>query len=514
MSLTACVSIPHFALAFELAEHPMLRGLPVVIGGSPEERKAVVDCSPEAAAEGVRVGMPLRQVLAVCHGAVFLAGRPAVYQERFAAICGALREVSPIVEPESLGVCSIDLVGVIGLYGGVEGTVEAIERAVAGMLSPAGGAGVAYRAGTMHCAPTTGTGRMPTDQSKGVTDHGPNPPSTSSPETTRVTCPGQSPRFLVWRSRSDYDAPHPVPLPEGEGTVSLVSPETECFPYPGGSGQALPEAAQIALAPRIGIADGKFPARVAASAARPGRPCIIPIEETPAFLAPLSIDLLPITEAMRTRLLRFGIGRLGELAALPVTAVQAQFGPEGRRAWALAGGHERERPRYLPPVESIAQAITLPAPATGVATLRVALDHLLAQAFARPERRGRGVRQVRLLMRLEGASRWERTVTLKDPAIDHQAAARALRPLIEGVSLAGAVEEVAVELVGFAAESGRQEGLFPSKGKRLRQLAASLKQLKAQYRRPVLSQVVEVEPWSRIPENRMALIDYDPGGSE
>jgi DNA polymerase-4/protein ImuB len=244
--------------------------------------------------------------------------------------------------------------------------------------------------------------------------------------------------------------------------------------------------------------------------AEPGEPLIVPENETAAFLAPLSIDLLPVSEEMRARLARFGIGTLGELAALPVTAVQAQFGPEGRRAWALAGGAERERPVYQPPTESIAQALTFPAPATGVATLRIALEHLLAQAFARPERKGRGVRQVRILMRLEEGSRWERLVTLREPSIDHYATARSLFPLLDGLELSGAVEEMAIVLTGFAAEGGRQEGLFAEKGKRLRQLAASLKQLTARYQHPMLARVVEVEPWSRIPENRLALIDYDP----
>jgi len=37
-----------------------------------------------------------------------------------------------------------------------------------------------------------------------------------------------------------------------------------------------------------------------------------------------------------------------------------------------------------------------------------------------------------------------------------------------------------------------------------------VRQLKARYGRSPVAQVVEVEPWSRIPERRHALIDYDP----
>jgi DNA polymerase-4/protein ImuB len=41
-------------------------------------------------------------------------------------------------------------------------------------------------------------------------------------------------------------------------------------------------------------------------------------------------------------------------------------------------------------------------------------------------------------------------------------------------------------------------------------LAQAARQLKVRYGRPVLRKVMEVEPWSRLPERQFALIDYDP----
>src|SRR5688572_16751577 len=94
----ACVVIPRFPLAVELMAQPELCGRPVVIGGAPEERKAVVVCSPEAEREGVRRGMSLRQARAHCHNAVFLEARPGLYRERFDQMLDALDLVSPLVE--------------------------------------------------------------------------------------------------------------------------------------------------------------------------------------------------------------------------------------------------------------------------------------------------------------------------------------------------------------------------------------------------------------------------------
>src|SRR2546425_11135562 len=73
----ACVLVPDFAVAVERLDRPELAGRPVVVGGAPEERKAVLACSAEARARGVRVGIPLRDALARCPEAVLLEARPA-----------------------------------------------------------------------------------------------------------------------------------------------------------------------------------------------------------------------------------------------------------------------------------------------------------------------------------------------------------------------------------------------------------------------------------------------------
>jgi nucleotidyltransferase/DNA polymerase involved in DNA repair len=112
----ACVFIPHFPVAVELLARPDLRGRPLVIGGASEQRKAVLDCSPEAAALGVRPGRPLRQALALCPKASFLEPDPARYQDAFEAILRALEDISPLVEPADLGYAYVGVNGLDGLH--------------------------------------------------------------------------------------------------------------------------------------------------------------------------------------------------------------------------------------------------------------------------------------------------------------------------------------------------------------------------------------------------------------
>ena len=106
----ACVVIPHFLVEVERLHDPSLRDRPVVVGGT-EERKAVLDCSPEAMARGIRPGMPLREALSRCADAAFVEAHPDWYQSATAAMVNELRALSPLVETAEPGVIYVGVDG-------------------------------------------------------------------------------------------------------------------------------------------------------------------------------------------------------------------------------------------------------------------------------------------------------------------------------------------------------------------------------------------------------------------
>src|SRR5438876_642135 len=84
---------------------------------------------------------------------------------------------------------------------------------------------------------------------------------------------------------------------------------------------------QPLLRPRLGFANGKFAAAVAARMAEPGvaRSRVVPASETRAFLAPLPVRHLLMLDADAVQRLEvLGLRTIGDLAALPFSAVQAQ----------------------------------------------------------------------------------------------------------------------------------------------------------------------------------------------
>jgi protein ImuB len=88
---------------------------------------------------------------------------------------------------------------------------------------------------------------------------------------------------------------------------------------------------------RVGIADGPFAAEQAARSTGSHAIRIIPSGQSPAFLAPLPIALLPQTE-LTALFRRLGIHTLGDLAALDTTDVRERFGEQGARSHLLASG--------------------------------------------------------------------------------------------------------------------------------------------------------------------------------
>jgi nucleotidyltransferase/DNA polymerase involved in DNA repair len=110
--------VPRFPVAVERLRDPALRGRPVVVGGAPEERKDVLDCSVEAEERGVRPGMTLREALSRCADAAFVEARPERYRATTLAMVEALLELSPLVEPAEPGV----------IYVGIDTAIPSAEK--------------------------------------------------------------------------------------------------------------------------------------------------------------------------------------------------------------------------------------------------------------------------------------------------------------------------------------------------------------------------------------------------
>lgn len=269
------------------------------------------------------------------------------------------------------------------------------------------------------------------------------------------------------------------------------------------------QAAPQEFNPRVGVAEGKFPAYVAAATAEGGRATRVP-QDVAGFLSGLSVNLLPLSWENKTRLQRFGIYTLGQLANLPIGAVQAQLGTQGRRAWELAGGLDSSQlvaHRSEPTVE---ESLSFPSPVVTWQPILTALEVLLGRAFARPEVGGRYVRSATLESHVFRRPPWVKRFTFKEALGSKERGLFALKSRMDSLTLPGPLEDMKLTLAGFTGESGIQTNLFFDVRKR-EQLKEMMRQLEVHLRgKPPIYQLKEIEPWSRIPERRQVLVPFDP----
>jgi len=259
---------------------------------------------------------------------------------------------------------------------------------------------------------------------------------------------------------------------------------------------------------RAGAAERRFAALAAASVARPGQMLIVSDDRTRTFLAPLPLTLLPLERERYEELEELGVRTIGQLAGLPGGAVAERLGPDGRRAWSLARGEHDGRVSPRRPPMSLVETLEFPEAVGQELTLRRGLGVLVDGLLARPERAGRPPRKLALWARLVGGASWRRAVTLREPTADPSRLRLALGPKL--AELPAPVLKLRLEAVELAASGGEQLELVRAEGDVVRgRLKQGLRQVKAAVGAGGVSMVVEVAPWSRIPEARALLVPRD-----
>jgi len=268
------------------------------------------------------------------------------------------------------------------------------------------------------------------------------------------------------------------------------------------------EAAGLSWMPRIGAASRRFAALAAASVAPPCRAIVVDDGETALFLEPLPLDVLPLPQDRRKELSELGIRRLGDLASLPGSSVADRLGEEAADAWRQARGEDDAS--VIPRKQSLAIAETLafPEAIANALTLELAVVSLLDRLLARPERAGHAPAQIVAAFRLVGGGSWRRVVTLREPTADPSRLRAAVVPKL--AELPAPVIELHLEIGVLSKDVGVQQELVRPRGNRLRdRLRIGLRQVRSAAGADAVCSVMEVAPWSRIPEARALLVPRD-----
>src|SRR5215468_2771599 len=201
----------------------------------------------------------------------------------------------------------------------------------------------------------------------------------------------------------------------------------------------------LGLEVSVGIAATKIAAQLAA---RDGGGCavIAPREEW-HFLAPLPIQLLAPSPALQHTLARWGMRTLGDLAALPASAVATRLGVEGAALARRARGEDEHplAPRPLP--LHFEETAELDYGVDNLEPFLFVVRGLLDRLLARLALRGLICGDVRLSLGLIGHGRDERTVTVAAPSNELKPLLTLIRLHLEAQPPSAAVETVRLAAV-------------------------------------------------------------------
>jgi len=273
-------------------------------------------------------------------------------------------------------------------------------------------------------------------------------------------------------------------------------------------------AARRALAApaRFGVAPTRFAALAAATRARVRHPLIVTggTREARAFLASMPVELLrgdPELTALVEAFDRFGVGTLGELAALPRSAIADRFGGPGLRAHQLSSGYDTPlRPRDAG--EFVRESLELPDASSGQ-QLERALGLLIDRLLARRERRGRTLRAVVLsAVLVERGGTWRQQVTFRESLSDPVRMRLALTPRLGLLPAPAQALRLAVER--FGPPTNDQRALLDEPGQtRAARLREAIRQVRAVAGPDAALRVLMIDPHSRFPERRSVLTPFE-----
>lgn len=112
-----------FFVSVEVLNNPLLKGLPVVVGGS-RERGVVAACSYEARKFGVHSAMPMKKAMQLCPQAILVRGTHGEYGRFSRWVTDIIAAKAPLFQKASVDEFYIDLTGMDTFFNVFQWTID------------------------------------------------------------------------------------------------------------------------------------------------------------------------------------------------------------------------------------------------------------------------------------------------------------------------------------------------------------------------------------------------------
>ena len=200
----------------------------------------------------------------------------------------------------------------------------------------------------------------------------------------------------------------------------------------------------------VGVASTKFVAKLASARCKPNGLLVVPRDDVLAFLHPLPVSALwGVGERSEEKLRSLGLNTVGDLAAMPLAALQAALGPAaGAHLHALAWGRDDRAVVPSEPDKSIGAEETFERDVADPAAIHRELLRLAERTSARLRRAGYAGRTVSIKVRFADFTTITRARTLTTPTDVGQVVYATARALYDALGIAG----TPLRLVGVRVE--------------------------------------------------------------
>ena len=245
----------------------------------------------------------------------------------------------------------------------------------------------------------------------------------------------------------------------------------------------------------IGLATGKFAAEIAALTSEEAGSKVVNATDR-GFLAPQSVDLLPLPEQALEQLRLLGVHTMGEYAALPRNSVRLRYGIEGLLAWRLAQGDDRRPVEGRERPLALSDEVRFEWEEHNLDRITFALQGLSERLAARLRSRGKMSRRIRADIGLSDGVSKSFTLNLPEPSAQARIFRDAVRWYLDANETSrepiSSLDEMPLDQPGVAfirmqvdelsVFEGKALGLLPNRADRLERANRVLSRLQVELR--------------------------------
>lgn len=185
------------------------------------------------------------------------------------------------------------------------------------------------------------------------------------------------------------------------------------------------------------------------------------VEDSRAFLGPLPVGLLGLSESEASLFDSLGLRTMGDLARLPEASLAQRLGERGVRLWALATGRDGRPLRTATPPTRYRATYEFEQAAETLEPLLFLLRRFIDRLSEQLMQAGRVAERMRLGLNLEDETTAEREFRLPQATARADGLFKVIEQYLGGLQTASAVAGLELELMPAEA-AARQEGLFES----------------------------------------------------